>query len=1073
MNWIKKLTPRKGSKNKKSSKPEEHKLQDLLLHSPNVKKGFRIVRKVVISLSVLVLLVLFYFVILTSTKPKSFIFVTEKIESSLRKNIDHAVKLKNAFIKFTAYGSLQITIEDLRIPYVIENIRDKQFFIIPKLQAEFSLFDLARLRLHPNKIKISNFKLIIDNLDKIQQQSQTETIQTGQANHTALLIEILSSIRNGEFPIKNVEIENAELVLRGKNITTEIFVQNSQIKTAIKRKTLNISSTNKIKFGKESNDVSLDYNCHLSKSDGLKCDFLLDNFVPSSIANLHQNLNYLNRVNSVLKTSASFVVRNGEVENILFKAEAKKGTVELPNVMSQKISFTNFSLEGGYDDRLGVLDLSRIKADFPEITFPEIQDASTIHPHLEMSLLISELKKGSMSKLATMAKSGIPNVQQSAITSSDPIAMKESVPSKPLLSEKAPSEKMPSKKMNFYITLKNVPNDKMEKFWPTSLNDNGVRQWVVEHIKGGMIGSAYAKFSLIYSEEKTELGNMDAQISFSGLNVNYDDNFPPILNASGSANFGINSMKISISDGTVLSSKISDGIVAIDDFSAPTTILKISGRSQGHAADTLKHVDYDSEFANSITKYLNGNSQNSFDIHLPLTENLDLKNMYIAASSVISGLENGYLKGNATINAKKDFGSYDFVNNIDLTAAKITAKSFDVEKEVNIPSSLNFTVSVKDPKKLHIKNISLVKNESGLVTNKQSPTPTSAKQLQQEVATSKISGNLEFETMPFSLASANFKNDNFGKNNYSASYLNNKKGSSHNILITGKRLDFAPFFKKKSSSSSNSSGSFPPNVRFKAAIDNALFPDNKLIKKLSLTLNCDNSFCHTGSINGYYGKNESISLRLVKNFKEMSSNLDGRITNIGHLADVLGVAKIMSGGSTSVRLQNKFINNKNVIGGKITIDDELTVYESETVKRFAKDTLFSKIRDKLFASEKIIFTSTKLDLELQDSLLNIKSLVANNYKIGVTAKGVINLKENSYNIKGMIIPGFMINNLFGIGKIPIIGGLISGVLTGGDADAGLFGLRYEYVKNKQDKEGVLKTSKASAFVPTTISNLFE
>ena len=72
----------------------------------------------------------------------------------------------------------------------------------------------------------------------------------------------------------------------------------------------------------------------------------------------------------------------------------------------------------------------------------------------------------------------------------------------------------------------------------------------------------------------------------------------------------------------------------------------------------------------------------------------------------------------------------------------------------------------------------------------------------------------------------------------------------------------------------------------------------------------------------------------------------------------------------------------------------------------------------------------------------------------------------------MIIPGFVVNSLFGIGKIPLIGGVISGILTGGEG-GGVFGLKYSYVKKKGQADGVFETNKVAAFVPATIQNLFD
>ena len=72
----------------------------------------------------------------------------------------------------------------------------------------------------------------------------------------------------------------------------------------------------------------------------------------------------------------------------------------------------------------------------------------------------------------------------------------------------------------------------------------------------------------------------------------------------------------------------------------------------------------------------------------------------------------------------------------------------------------------------------------------------------------------------------------------------------------------------------------------------------------------------------------------------------------------------------------------------------------------------------------------------------------------------------------MIIPAFIINYLFGVDKIPVIGNLIGGILTGGEG-GGLFGIKYEYIKNSNQNDPIFTTYKVLAFIPTTINTLFE
>lgn len=971
-------------------------------HSPK-KKKIGLFYKITFFVLLLVLIVLSYFVILVSTKPKSIPFVTQKIESTLQEKFGQDVSLSDSLVSFTRYGTLRVTISSLKILYTLPNTTDKQALIIPKLESEFSLFNLLIARFHPSKVKIIDATIVLDDLQKMQQQSSEKT------NGASPIIQLLSSIRTGKSPIENFEIENAKLLVKGQEFGTTLIIKKSQIRTSVSGQILHISSINKVSFDADKSDVDFNSSCQLSKDDGLKCDLVLENFVANSIADLHPILDPLNKINASLNSTASFVFKNGEMSNILFKASAQKGNFEFLNFFSKKMDFSNLSVRGEYNNKLGALNLSEIKADLIERAFDYANIVAK--PHLEMSLLISDLKN-------------------------------------PL-----------SKKMDFYIRIQDVPNTEMDKLWPSALSDEGVRQWVLEHIKNGMIKNAYAKFSLTYGEKESVLESMDSQLTFSGFDLKYSEDFPPISDVSGVANFTKKGMNIAITNGDVLNSKISEGLVVIEDFYAPVTMLKVSGKSHGHASDTLKHVDYKSDFASEISKYLNGNSQNDFDIRLPLNHEITLRNTYIAVSSDITNLDNPYLRGGVAISAKKDFSSASFNTNVDLTAAEIVAKTFDITKRPNVTSGLSLIVEVNDHKRVLLKNISLWKKED-VTLNKKTVS-----------SVSKIDGNVAFNTAPFLVTAANFKNSNFGKNSYMLSYNLKKENGAQKIYLKAKKLNFASFLENKFFQ--NSSGNKKSNnLQLQVAVDNLILLNRKSVKNFSLSLNCDRGFCNRGLLKGNYSKKQVLNLRAVKKPQEDFVTIDGEVPDIGYLAESLGISNKISGGGVKVKMTNKLVNKKSVLEGEIDITDDITIYETAAVKRLSSNDLFSQIKDKIFSKEKITFDYLKMQFSFQDTILNIHSLVANNYKIGITAKGSIDLKNDTYEIKGMIVPGFIINNLFGIGKIPFLGGVISGLLTGGEG-GGLFGIHYEYNKKKGDKEATFETNKVSAFVPTTIKSLVD
>lgn len=949
-----------------------------------------------ISILLVAALLLAYFLLLVPMQPKSLFLVTEKIEKVLQEKLRTDVSLSQSYISFTYYGTLKVAATSLKILYALPNSSEKQAFVIPRLESEFSLLKILMMRFEPTNIKVVSPTIVVDDLRKFQSSPEN----SGEPNP---VIKFLAMIRSGDFPIESFNIENATVIAKGENLNTEILVKKSQIRTEMEGETLFVSSVNTLNFDKKKSDVNLNSNCRLNKNDGLKCDIFLEHFVTDSVAGLHPSLEVLNRINTTLNASASFVFKEGKMGDVLFTANAQNGDFNFPAFFSEKIIFSDFSVRGNYDSKLENLNLSEIKTYLVENAQAQVNKATA--PYLDMTLLISELKD-------------------------------------------------PQKQgLDFYIKLQNTPLDKMDKFWPVSLNHQGIRDWVIGHIKGGMLNEGSTKFSLQKNGEEFLLNDIEAKINFTGTNLDYDAEFPAIANINGSADFTKNDMKIALSSGDVLKSKISEGLIAIDDFNAPVTMLKISGKSQGHAADSLKHVDHKSpEFIVGVEKYLNGNSQNDFDIRLPLGKNVELKDVYIAVNSKVMGVKNDYLQGDAKIQTRKDFASNNFITSIDLGAAELDVKAIDLTKKAGVESGLNLIVAVKDAKKIQLKNIELWQKEA-----------------KKNIA--KITADLEFETAPFLLRNLELKNNNFGKNNYALTYKTDKKTAMQRISLRAQQLNFTPFLEKKSLAAAPTNKNFP-NSQIQVAVNNISLLRNKSVKNLYLSLSCKNGFCGSGIAKGNYGKKQLFDLRTVKNPADNSNMIEGRVFDIGYLAEALGLSNTVSGGEAEIKIQNKIVKKKQVFAGQITVDEDVTIYENAVVKRLSKNDLFSQVKDKIFSNDKTTFSSVKIDFALRDKHLELKSLLANNYKIGITAKGTLDLQNNTYQIKGMIIPGFIINNLFGIGKIPILGNVISGLLTGGEG-GGVFGIRYEYSRAKGATEPTFETYKVSAFVPTTIKNLFD
>lgn len=948
--------------------------------------------KVNFSLLALSLILLSYFVVLVAMGPQSLQIVTDKIQNRLQQEFGSNSSIQNSYIKFTAYGSLRVSVIGLNIFYSSNNSDGKEFFTIPKLEAEFPIFNFLFLDFVPKKIKISNPLIIINDVTNLK-SSKEEVLNSEE--QLAIAFTMLEAI-NKESLIKNLEIENAKFILLKKDgKRKDILLKLAKIKSDFEDETLRISSENIINFDVNKNDVNFSANCNIGVLKEFNCDLFLDNFIPDSISTLHPKLQNLEKLSAAFDANMSLKVKDKILTNLLFKFSSSVGNINFDGFFDKQVDFKNLEISGNYDARLNILNISNIKSDF--INFPSQFRKVDQNPNLLMSVIVSDLN-------------------------------------------------LPQKKSEFNIKLENILVADLDKFWPANLKQFSSSKWVLENVKDGLVKNAYAKFLLTH-DENTTLKEIDSKVVFDGVNLAYSPYFPAIKNIIGTANFSKSSMLINISNGDVLDGKISDSKVEINNFFAPKVLLDISGNLDGKALGIFAHINNSDAFVQKVEKNISGNASSKFKISLNLSDaNFSLNSVALNVESKLRNIESKYVEGDVDLIVKKDFLSKRFIINADFAESKFTAKSFDITKEKSIESWLDLEVWL-DGDNLKLKNISLNKNENN----------------------AKISGDLLFNLEPFSLKTINLRNRNFGKNYFNLSY--EKIGKNNKLNINGRKLNFGALLAGKFFSNfSDDSDSF--NFETNINLSRVELLNNKFLKQFKLNFDCNNGLCKTGRMTANYLEKENISLAISKELEKEFSSISGKISELGYLAEGFGFSNLIQGGDAEIKVKNIAKNKKATFEGEVEVNRDITIFENEKVKKFSKDNLFAKIKDKIFSSGKTTFDFVKIEFVLDDSLFELKSMVANNYKIGITGKGKFNLHQDSFEIKGMIVPGFLINNLFGIGNIPLIGGVISGVLTGGEG-GGVFGLKYNYVKNKSDEEGQFSTNKVAAFVPSTLQNLFD
>ena len=939
---------------------------------------YRIVTASFTSLVLFVLIAIFYFLVLISVEYKSFPIINTEIENRINQNLPlgNSIKIGKSYLRFSHLYKIEVKLDDIKL-----TLDGKKDALLPKVEAEFSMFKLALGNLYPSRLKVIDPKIIIDN------SSPSPSLGLGSSEKEAFgkeileqLPQIFSLFKDGDILIKKFLISNAQITIKNKLGQQTILLKEAQIKTNISGEYLYLKSTNTISHDPSLPDLLIVSDCKFKKVEGLRCDIHFTEFSPALIATLHPKLLPLKQI--VGDVSGDLILSiddNLQPTNLSFNIKSTGGSFDYPQFFSKKIDFQNLSLEGGFNNSLNTFTINNLTSNFGNTKF-------------SMSLLINNLFDRDRQKSM----------------------------------------------MKFDISDAKI-ND-LEVLWPVFLSQYDVRKWVIEHIKDGQIKNAYAALTLQSRNGIDYLEKINSKVIFYGATIKYSESFPKISDIDGVASFSKQQMKIDVSTASVLESKINSASVVIPDFNASKIMLNIGGKVSGAAADSLKHISYNSEFSNQIEKYFNGEAITDLEIKLPLTQNLKLEDVYIKVGSNIAKFNNEYIAKNSDllINTVKDFAGNDFVTEIDLTKADVDLPQFGIIKNKEVPSKIKTSISFRNPNYLQLKDFEWKQENSY------------------------IRGGLLLEIDPIQVTKLTLKNHNFGSNNFSLNYQNDK--DLFLVKLKGKVLDLGHFFKEGSLGSKMGIDLNREND-IVIDLDKAYLANEQKISNIKVDINCIASVCKDGFIRASLAKEKNLNVLIFQSKdskKSHPSEIKGVIDDVSIVAKAFDLSKHIVGGKTKIKAE--VIDGQ--IRGELVIDSGFTILKNEVVEKISKNDVFANLKDKISNNNKIQFDDLKLELVLRSDVLDIKSLVASSYLMGFTAKGSINFGNNETALKGLIVPGYAINKLFGIGQIPILGKIIVGEKGGG-----VFAIRYDYTK--KNNESNFNINPASALIPGGIRNVLD
>ena len=854
---------------------------------------------------------------------------------------------------------------------------DKYFNIGYKVQNLKINISKDKLVILPDiSIKVNIFDIIRNNryINEIELNKLYYEFEKGD-NNTEIETEkdylqtvknVINYIYNNNVAINLITVNNSKILLE-KNI---IFVNKTIFNLreySAKQKKMAIKMN--IKTSEKGNNFIINSNCNINSDEKIDCVFDINNLSSQDFVDISKTYdiftNYIPNIDSKFSLNGKIKLNNyTELEKLTFDFKSQYGNLLLKDFFNGTLNYKNLNINGEISDN------------FKTVNHLDLQTELVFEKNIENMLLKLNLKH-------------IDN----------------------------------DTKLNIYT--KKIPVNKLDLLWPVFLDDNGIKQWVVEHINNGYSPDAFVEMEFENKNNDSQLINLKSEVEIKNVDINYADFLPSITNAEGKLYFSQDDMKIKLDKANLFNTNLSN-IDLFLDFNDKENNLKISGNGNGSLYELLYFIDNNSrEQIKTATEIItNGNVASSFNVVVPIIDNLDFKDVAFSVKANSRNNNTYFLKNNSSFDAFVDKPkNLNLIKiNTDFKQAEIFLPFITFLKEKNQNQSLSLLLDTAG-KNVIIQDIK-AKADDFLTFN----------------GDGKINTDLKI------LEKLNLNDISYDKTKFNVIY-NYNKGINLSIFVDEIMLDddlkqtFTDFQKKFSTDKNTTDLKY--NIKFASNIINyksAIFRD--------INFDFSNNEAFYTSLKVKYDLNDSLAFTCEEN-KDKKTIINANITNLSKFLRLLEIDNDIVDGNF---LLNGIYNNA-VFKGNITSNSKFSVKykEKETnIDNYLKtNKMYSTIKEKIKSEKLIKFVGCDVNVKYYKNILTLKDFVLyGSWKgLDINGSGKINIKTGATNINGFIIPSGTLNRLIIVDKIPIVNDLILG-----GKNNGLFSIKYSITRENFDSE---------------------
>ena len=843
-------------------------------------------------------------------------------------------------------------------------------------------------------------------------------------------------------------------------------------------------------------------------AENKRVDFGIDfnRIVPAAVAKLMPNLSSLAEVKfPVGGTVAGTLTTEWGLDELTFSLHGGKGELGLPHPVEQVLQVDEALFDGLYDRDTGeitVNEFALLLAEGTQVQVPEpIAHAMPLRS-VSGSLSYHRAATGHLSLPKLVFDLAGPQAELTARI--DGIGGELSLEAKG--------------------TLSGVPMDRVADYWPKSMGEDAWL-WVTENLSDGEISKAYAEVSAkVDGEGEVSITHLAGEMDAEGVTVDYLPPMPKGRDAKAHAVFDTKRFDIQILNGKSKGLSVKEGFVNIRDLDKYDQTAEIKLLVEGPIQDALELIDSEPlGFASELgidPKRTSGRASAELNLAFLLIDDLRFDQVDVSARAelrdvaiqdVILGL--GISKGKMTLNAdreKMDIGGVSTIGTIPVALrwrenfssnapfvsryslhGEVDQKQLTNELKLDFPpfsgGYLNGVTAAdvivtrfKGDKAKMTAALDLAETDLALPLfkwRKEKRAPGKAKvEISIEngvvrrvdhfdVKTEKLTadGRIVLKPNGDGLKEVRLNQLKKGRTSVRGVVVPDGKGG-WDVDLDGEGLDLTPvrrslFDAQKGALAKMGDTKMPP-LLFSFSLGNVWLGPERLLKQATGAFAYDGNVWRSAVLQGTVGQGKTVRLLIQpsgdKRTLLITSDDAGASLNVLDLMDNMTGGELELTGTFDDTLPNSPLT------GRLNVSD-FRVTRMPVLAHLVSLIGLTGILEAI-GGEGLSFNTLDAPFQHNHGVLELNDARANGTSLGLTASGKIYTDAEFIDLKGTIVPAYLVNSF--LGKIPLIGGLFSG----GEEGGGMFAANYQ-VTGALTKP-VAKVDPLTALAPSFLRNIF-